>query len=472
MPPESQPASSELVAVRTETFQQAKTINLLKTLLLIVGAAGLMGVIIYVLNLAIVQRPVREPFDNKQAYAKLTELETQLQVLKSEIATVEPTNRFVGLIQSVIKSAVTYWALLAFLFGVAVALYVKLKFRIDYFESYRDVATKKMLSEFYRDLGDRMMDSNEWAAAEAAYRESLGINPTNIQATYGIAKASVFQPLEGQKFYAPEIAESKLNYLIENSGHRERRDNDLAQLFFLKSINRVDQEDKRYWLNKAIEADPRYAPAYLSLGYSYTSSGERQKAIDYYKKAAEIDPDWWVANNNLGGQYLDLADFPKAVEYFALANKLVRDFVIQLNLGDAYRYAGLLPAALEFHKTAVTNIEIEEIENERYAAGESIWSFMPLFKGDTDTVKQTVRIRSLSEKKMIAYYALAFDRALTGEHAKANKWFDRARACDEAGEFSSFFVNRIDATLSFLNPQGKNRAWFQEKRNLLATPAS
>jgi hypothetical protein len=66
MPPESQPASSELVAVRTETFQQAKTINLLKTLLLIVGAAGLMGVIIYVLNLAIVQRPVREPFDNKQ----------------------------------------------------------------------------------------------------------------------------------------------------------------------------------------------------------------------------------------------------------------------------------------------------------------------------------------------------------------------------------------------------------------------
>lgn len=468
----NQGLSSKLFAARMAAFRQAITTNHFKTLLLIVVGAAAIGSVVYILNYSGVQIPVREPFDNKAAYAKIVELEKELQVLKSEIAAVKSTNGFVAAAQNVMRSAITYWALLVFLFGVCVALYVKLIFKVDYFESYRDVATKKTLSEFYRDLGDRMMDSNEWNAAEAAYRESLAINPTNIQATYGIAKASVFQPLEGQKFYAPEIAEAKLNYLIEHSGHRGRRNSDLAQLFFLKSINRTDQEDKRYLLNKATEADPRYAPAYLNLGYSYASSGENQKAIDYYKKAAEIDPEWWIANNNLGSQYLDAADFPKAIEYLARANKLVRDFIIQLNLGEAYRYAGLLPEALEFHRTAVMNIETEGIENERYASGESICSFMPLFKGDTETVKQTARIRSISEKKMMAYFALALDRALNGEHAKANKWFDRARACDDAGEFNAFFVNRIDATLNFLNPQGQNRVWFEAKKGDLLNVAS
>src|SRR5437773_6736454 len=124
MPEENEGLSRKLFAVRVTAFRQAITTNLFKTLLLIVGSAAAIGLLIYVLNYSVPQIPVREPFDNKAAYAKIAELEKELQVLKSQIAAVKSTNGFVATAQSAMKSAITYWALLAFLFAVGVGVYV------------------------------------------------------------------------------------------------------------------------------------------------------------------------------------------------------------------------------------------------------------------------------------------------------------------------------------------------------------
>jgi tetratricopeptide (TPR) repeat protein len=464
--------TGELLAARTEAFQQARTTNVLKTVLLIivVVAAVILGAR-YVATRSIGPTSSQGIANEATVRHKIIDLEKQIADLKTDMEIAKKPNLFVRAVQSVATFAISNWVLLSFVVALLTAIYVKIKFKIDYFESYRDVATKKMLSEFYRELGDRMLIDNEWEAGESAYRDSLTINPTNIKATYGIAKASVFQPLKGQKFYAPEIADAKLDYLIENSAQRRE---DYAQLFFLKSINRSQQGDEeatRNWLRKAIEVDPRYAAAYLGLGFSYVNTGETEKAIECYRKAAEIEPDWAVVNNNLGSYYTDRGEFVKAIECLERANKAVVTLVTQLNLGGAYRYCGRVADALALDKMVVANLGTEGIETERYVEGDYTWSFRPLWAGDTETSRQSVRIWTLAQKKMLAYYALAFDHGLMGEYSKANNMFNLARGCDEPGEYNQFFINSIESILNFLKPEQKIREWFEEKKKELSAGA-
>ncbi len=464
--------SGELLAARTEAFQQARTTNVLKTVLLIivVVAAVILGAR-YVATRSIGPTSSQGIANEAAIRHKIIDLEKQIADLKTDMEISKKPNLFVRAVQSVATFTISNWVLLSFVVALLTAIYVKIKFKIDYFESYRDVATKKMLSEFYRQLGDRMLIENEWEAGESAYRDSLTINPTNIRATYGIAKASVFQPLKGQKFYAPEIADAKLDYLIEHSAQSRE---DYARLFFLKSINRSQQGDEeatRNWLRKAIEADPRYAAAYQNLGLSYVNTGETEKAIECYRKAAEIEPDWASANNDLGSSYAGTGEFVKAIECFERANKAVVTLVTQLNLGDAYRYSGRVADALAFDKTVVANLETEGIETERYADGDYTWSFSPLWAGDTETSRQSVRIWTLAQKKMLAYYALAFDHGLMSEYSKANNMFNLGRGCDEPGEYNQFFINRIESILNFLKPEQTIREWFEEKKKELSAGA-
>jgi hypothetical protein len=191
--------SGELSAARTEAFQQARTTNVLKTVLLIivVVAAVILGAR-YVATRSIGPTSSQGLANEAAIRHKIIDLEKQIADLKTDMEIAKKPNLFVRVVQCIATFAVSNWVLLSFVVALLTAIYVKIKFNIDYFESYRDVATKKMLSEFYRILGDRIMVWNEWNAAEAAYRDSLAINPTNIEATYGIAKVSVFQPLTGE----------------------------------------------------------------------------------------------------------------------------------------------------------------------------------------------------------------------------------------------------------------------------------
>jgi tetratricopeptide (TPR) repeat protein len=478
MPDPEQQISRELFTARTEAFQQTKITNALKTILLVIFTLAT--------ALLIARYVATQPVASSQILAndaairhKIVDLEKDIAHLKTDLDLARKPNVVTTTVQSVAAFAVSNWVLLTFLVTIASAIYVKIRFNIDYFESIRDQATKKTLSEFYRFLGDRMMVTGEWNAGEAAYRDAIAINPTNIKASYGIAKVSVFQPMTGQKFYAPDIADAKLDYLIanppKNATELELRRN-LAELYFLKSRNRsflADEDGNREWLNKAIAADPSYFIAYINLGFIYNKEGNIEKAIDCYQKAAALEPDFQLVNNNLGSCYSSAAQFDKAIEYLARANRVAPSLVTQLSLADANRYAGRIDEALRIDKVAATNVASEGIENERYAAdGRWSWSFTPLHEHDTETPRRTKQITSFTHKKMIAYTMVAFDRALLGKFPRADEDFNNGRACDEAGEYNDLFINNIDAILYFLKPQGAIRDWFEDKKTKLSAPPS
>lgn len=469
----------QLFAARTEAFQQVRATNFFKTLLLVLSVIGVLALVIYTVNYTTIESRVREPFDNKEAYSKIAELEKQLKVLKSDIAEVRKPNPIVAAAQGAIKWAVTYWVLLGFLFGVAAVIYVKLRFKIDYFETYRDLATKKMLSEFYRNLGDRMMIWSEWNAAETAYRDSLAINPTNVKATYGIAKVGVFQPLKGEKSYATEVAEMKIDYLIRNpppnaKGKDIRRD--FAQLYFIKGLSRADagdDSDARVWQKKAIQTDPTFVGAHLELGYLHENAGEIEDATQCYSTAVQLEPRLGLANHNLGGIYLITGHIPEAIEHLERAYRTSPSLMTALALGDAYAYAGKFEEALRLHTSALANTNIPGIKKERYIklGGTWVYNFMPLRQGDTDTIRRNVRIDTFEQKKMLTFMAVAFDHALLGNIQKADERFGEAQGREGAEEFSELFLNKIQSILNLIKPNPPGRTWLEKKAQELSAQA-
>jgi tetratricopeptide (TPR) repeat protein len=468
--PESIPqAEASLRVARRNAFELGRTVNALKSIVLAVVVAAVVGSLLYYLasqgNWTSHVRPI---VGETRMREKVAELEKEIQLLKSDLAVPEQSNGFKRTLQTAGQILIANWVVISFLFGICAALYVKWRFKIDYFETYRDQATKKMLSEFYRHLGDRLMISSEWDAAEAAYRDSLAINPTNIRATYSLAEVGVFQPLKGEKWSAPEVTTQKLDYLIENpppNPSKKGRRHDLARLYYLKGLSRGEAGDEnkdREFQEKAIAQDPGFVGPHLQLGYLHEGAGELDQAIACYQKAVALEPELALANHNLGGAYLTKLDFTNAIRYLNEASGISPSLLTAIALGDAYAYSRQAKNALAVHTDAVRVTAIPEIEKERYIrfGGTWLWNFMPLHKDDTETIKRTVRIYSFEQKKMLALYSLALDHALLGQLDKADRQLNLARSATETEEFTELFVNRLQSLPVFVDIPADVRSWF------------
>ncbi len=466
----SEHVQAQLTAAKKEAFQQAQLINVFKTVLLVAVLVALCGGVAYFVskqaNPAVAS--AAHPTADRETQHRIIALEEQLQHLKADVTPAREMNPVMEAAAAVAKFAIDNWVLLSFVVAVATAIYVKFHFGIDYFESYRDVATKKMLSEFYRKLGDRMMVYGEWEPAEAAYRNSLEINPTNKQASFGVAKAGLFQPLKGQKFYAPDMVEAKLDFLIANVPGD-------AQLVFLKGFNRFlqgDNDESIRLLRQAIAIDPQFVGSYIQLGYMLMGAGEIEPAIGNFKKALEIDASYSLTNNNLGYCYLITLQRQEAVKCFELSLKICPTLLNTISLADAYRLNGNLDDAHRLHAHAVRVLGEKDIEKERYIGGQWLYNFMPLKEGDRQTIQQAVQMYSFEQKKMVTLAALAFDQALRGETIQADKAFAQSMALDKAGEFHGFFANKIQSLLNLVKMSPGAHTWFEGKLRELTAPVT
>jgi tetratricopeptide (TPR) repeat protein len=477
--PESIPqAEASLRVARQSAFELGRTVNALKTIVLAVVVTAVVGSLLYYLASQGNWTSRIQPITGEtRIREKIADLEKEIQLLKSELAEPEQPAGVKRTLQTVGQILIANWVVISFLFGIGAALYVKWRFKIDYFETYRDQATKKTLSEFYRNLGDRLMISSEWDAAEAAYRDSLAINPTNIRATYGVAEVGVFQPLKGEKWAAPEVTTQKLDYLIQNpppNPSKKGRRHDLARLYYLKGLSRGEAGDSnkdREWQGKAIAQDPDFVGPHLQLGYLHEAAGEIDEAIKYYKRAFELEPRLALTNHNLGGAYLVKLDFANAIHYLNEAKAISPSLLTAITLGEAYAYSGQVAEALNVHAHAVRGTNIAEIESERYIrfGGTWVWGFMPLNKKDTGTIKSTVQIYSFEQKKMIALHSLALDHALLGEFDKADLLLKRALAVTETEDFVELFVNRLQSLPAFVDISADARLWFESNARKLST---
>ena len=463
-PVPTEPVPAQTIAVRSEALAPALFISRLKTILIVVLLVALGATVAYHAGRkegAAVAAPGARSLDDKEAQRRLIALEGELKLLKADLVPEKDPHPLLAGIESVLKFVEDHLSLLTLAGGIVFVLIVYFYYDIDYyFDSYIEIDKKRKLAKFHRELGDRLMILSEWESAEVAYRKALEINPTDMDASTGIAKASVFQPLKGQQYVPPYLIEVKLKSLIENSPRPD------AQLVFLKGINRRNQGEEaegRKLFEEATRIDPNFVGSHILLGYSLMCSSEIEKALVCFQRAFDLDQSYPFANCNLGICHLLTLQLDEAIKYFELSLRGNPDLFSTLGLGDAHRFNGNHKEALRVHQYAISVLNRKGIEKERYAGGEWLRNFMPLQKGDTKTIRYSVRAITFEQKKTIALYALALDQAIDGDVTAAEKTFAEARGLDKDGEYGSWVANQIQSILNLLTVPPTGRAWLEAK---------
>lgn len=395
---------------------------------------------------------------------RIHQCEQEIEQLKALLKPTHPQQRYVNFSQRSLRFLISNWVLISFLIAIVTAVYVNNVYDIDYFETYRNQATTKQLSEFYRVMGDNLLEQQEWVAAEEAFRTAVEINPNNIEATYGIAKSTIFTPLEGQRYVAPEIARIRLDYLLENFP-------DDYQLDFFKGViyqTQWDDVNARLWFQKAIDEHPEFAAGYANLGYIEVRNGNIDGALEYTTRAVELDPENALSTNNLGFMQLLKGDFEQAAANLQRADLLSPSLQIEINLGIALLYSGQYQAALQTHQYALLNFNESGNENERYV-GYSGWlyNFMPQTPDDEETIKYFIVVNTLKDKQVILRYALSFDYAIIGDLENADREFKAAYNLDEMGIFRNYIDYSMTSIQNFLNVDSETKEWFDQHRDML-----
>src|SRR5205823_7672860 len=112
-------------------------------------------------------------------------IEQRLNALEQGLQKLAAQERARGRLSALRTFLLSNWTLITFMTGILIALYVKYQYGIDYFENQRNAAMTKEMSEYYRELGDKLLGQQEWEDAERAYRQSTQIYSNNVQAQFG-----------------------------------------------------------------------------------------------------------------------------------------------------------------------------------------------------------------------------------------------------------------------------------------------
>jgi tetratricopeptide (TPR) repeat protein len=394
---------------------------------------------------------------------RVSDLEEQVKSLRASVKPAAERAGFVGRCQTFARLLIANWVLLSFLSVCLIAVYAKFAFDIDFFEKYRNDSATKKLSEFYGQMGDRMMGITEWEAAKEAYGEALKINPDNTAATFGLAKARVFDPLPGND-WAPDVVDARLNYLLS-------RFPDDYQIYFLKGVRYHSMEkdaEAAVWLRKSIDKNPKFLGGYLQLAFVQWAQSDLTDAETNLAKAVELDPDSATAKNNLAACHMVLSDFSGAVPLFEESYRISPSAVTALSLNEAYWYSLNFDRALAVLQPAADYMDQKHDLPDHYIGGEMGSGFLPLVVGDRETIKTTVPIYTVDQKRPIFHFELAIDHALLGEIAEANKEFDFALKLRPSIDIRRLIQNRMESVGNIVRPLPEaTRTWLTEHRDML-----
>ncbi|MGO9402934.1 MAG: tetratricopeptide repeat protein [Terriglobales bacterium] len=399
--------------------------------------------------------------DEPNLLNRVSALEEQVKAL-SESRNAETKEG--GRLRAFARFLIANWVLLSFLSAIFTAVYVRYRYQVDYFESYRNISDTKKLASFYERMGDRMMAANEWTAAEEAYQAALKLNPNNTAATFGIAKAEVFQPVAGAKYTAPEVVDAKLDYLLE-------RFPDDYQVYFLKAIRyremgRNDQAEA--WFDKCIQRNSTFTGCYLELGFLKYSQGKLAEAQANFTKALQLDPNSTAARNDLAACQILQSNFVEAVRQFAQSYNISPTAVTSVSLGEAYWFVRMPDAARQIHQIAAEYMEQTKDPQDRFMGGEWASGFLPLRVGDRETIKQpAVSVYTFEEKKALIHLELAIDQALLGKLQEADREFETGMKLEHTPQQNVLMQNRFLAVENIVPASEQTKAWLAKHRMML-----
>jgi tetratricopeptide (TPR) repeat protein len=175
-----------------------------------------------------------------------------------------------------------------------------------------------------------------------------------------------------------------------------------------------DYEKALPYFEKATKKNPRYAEAYLQIGYCNGKLERYTEAIKAFKQAIRIKPDDAGAYYNLGLAYVKLGRYTEAIKAFKQAIRIKPDYAnAYYNLGVTYSKLGRYTEAIESYKQAIS-IKPDYAEA-HYNLGVT-YSNLRRYTWAIDSYKQAIRIKPDDAN---AYYGLAWVYGKLGRYTLA-----------------------------------------------------
>lgn len=430
--------------------------------------------------------------DRSLLLQRLHQLESELDEIRLQL---EPpkSGRFRLYVVRPCKVMLANWTLLAFVVGLIIALGVYWRYGISYFESQKSASLTKQSADSYRVLGDRLLLYGEFDAARDAYSTALKINSSNVDATRGLLTTQVFQPLEGQKYFIPEIVSLKINYLKELV-QRDEQSGLLGYLGLLKprieneqgyivdyfegalSQQRAQLSNKQEDYDKAtasfrtsVQKNNKFIYGYISLAVIQYLGQDFDGAIGFLKQAQQQDHNSAMVLNDLGACYFIKGDFKEAKEQFEASNTISPSFLSATNLAEAYRNLGDAQEAIKQDQFGLQLVKDNQNEKERVLGGQFVSSFLPEKRGAKPPAYYQ-NIYDLEQKRIMVSYALSLDYALAEDFLHADEAWAEATKRDSEHGFNQYVANRILALEHFsgLALKASTLSWMENARKGLA----
>ncbi len=394
---------------------------------------------------------------------RLEKLEARLSALQVP-APPNPQVAPAGQLARISSFLIANWVLLSFVAALITAAYVKFAFGVDYFRDYRSLQAKSQLTTFYTHLGGTLIGRAEFLAAEDAYRSALQIDGSNTAATLGVVKAQVFKPAEGAQYYVPEVVDAKLAYLISLYPKDD-------QLLFLKGYRlegEGNDDEAIAAYKKAIRINPGSLGSYFQLGYLYTTAAhfDLEEATKNLKRVEELDPELPIIYENLGYIYFLLEDFQQAESLIGKGYRLSPSWEKACSLADTYRSEGNPEYSIRLRRWALDQFDKAK-PNDRVLGGGTTWNYLPLERGDRETIKQTVSVNDVAEKKAFTHYGLSFDYAVKRDFKAADQELSTALKLDTDHEYTEYFAEVSDAFARRTRTDSSLSVWFTKNRDAL-----
>src|ERR1700730_12721102 len=106
---------------------------------------------------------------------------------------------------------------------------------------------------------------------------------------------------------------------------------------------------------RALELNPRYAPAHIWYSHYLESVGRREESFAESKRALDADPLGLIINLHLGWNYLFAREYDHAIDQFQKPLELDPNFILaRMFLGQAYQQKGMMDAAVREFQEAVS----------------------------------------------------------------------------------------------------------------------